>query len=86
MEPFRGEFTELETLVSGLGYKGQWEDDNDKKVFRSEDKSVLNWWPSTGTLQVQGPATSRINLEKAVTKARSSDPSASDGSASVVRR
>lgn len=76
MEKFRGEFGELETLVSGLGYKGQWEDDSSKKVFRSDDNAILNWWPKTGTLQAQGPASSRTKLEEAVTKALSSDPPA----------
>ena len=74
MEKFRGGFGELETLVSGLGYKGEWADDNGKKVFRSEDNAVLNWWPSTGTLQIQGPATPRKQLEGAVKKALSGEP------------
>ena len=82
MEKFHGEFRELETLVSGLGYKGQWEDDTDKKAFRSEDKAVLNWWPSTGTLQAQGPKMPRVKLEEALTNALSSIPSASDVSPS----
>ena len=76
MEKFHGEFTELETLVSELGYKGQWEDDNGKKVFRSEDKAVLNWWPQTGSLYAQGPATPKIQLEEAVNKALTGDPPA----------
>lgn len=76
MEKFRGEFGELETLVSGLGYKGQWSNDNGKKVFRSEDNAVLNWWPSTGTLQIQGPANQRKQLEEAMTRALSGDPPA----------
>ena len=75
MDKFHGEFSELESLVDGLGYKGQWEDDNGKKAFRSEDKAVLNWWPSTGTLQVQGPATPKSKLEEAMTKVLSGDPS-----------
>ena len=77
MDKFCGEFDELERRVTGLGYKGQWEDDNAKKVFRSEDKAVLNWWPSTGTLQAQGPTMPRSKLEKALSNALSSDPSAS---------
>lgn len=76
MEKFVGEFDELETLVSGLGYKGDWKEDNGKKAFRSDDKAVLNWWPSTGTLQFQGPAAPRKQLEEAVTKALSGDPPA----------
>ena len=76
MEKFHGDFTELETLVSELGYKGQWEDDNGKKIFRSEDKAVLNWWPQTGSLHAQGPAAPKIHLEEAVNKVLSGDPPA----------
>ncbi len=74
MEKFRGEFRELETLVSELGYKGKWEEDNGKKVFRSEDKAVLSWWPSTGSLLVQGPAAPKTKLEGAVTHALAGAP------------
>ena len=77
MDKYHGEFSELETLVAGLGYTGQWDDDNGKKVFRSEDKAVLNWWPLTGTLQVQGPATPQTRLDEAMTRALSGDTSVS---------
>ena len=69
MERFHGEFNELEILISELGYQGQWEEDNGKMVFRSEDKAILNWWSSTGSLQVQGPTTPRTKLEEAVIQA-----------------
>ena len=65
---------ELEALVAELGYKGEWKDDNDKKVFRSEDKVVLNWWPSTGTLQFQGPAIPRKPLEEVLMRVISGGP------------
>jgi predicted nucleotide-binding protein len=61
---------ELEALVAELG----WKDDNDKKVFRSEDKVVLNWWPSTGTLQFQGPAIPRKPLEEVLMRVISGGP------------
>ncbi len=82
MDKFQGEFSELESLVSELGYRGQWEDDNGKRVFRSEDKAILNWWPKTGTMQVQGPATAKTQLEEALANALSSDADASLGSES----
>ena len=79
MEQFRGDFSELETLVSKLGYKGQWNDDNEKKVFRSADKAILNWWPKTGTLQVQGPTSPRTEMENTVAKALLDGPSVVTG-------
>lgn len=82
MEKFRGEFNELETLVSGLGYTGKWEEPEvGKMVFRSEDQAILNWWPSTGSLQAQGPAPVRNKLEAAVNQTLSGAPPAPVSSA-----
>lgn len=36
---------------------------NGKHVFRSNDGGVLNWWPSTGTIQLQGNSRGLIVLE-----------------------
>ena len=66
MEKFRGDFNELETHVSALGYVGEWSQENGKSVFRSEDGAILNWWSSTGTLNVQGPKPARTKLEEAL--------------------
>ena len=66
MRNFRGEFTEFQTLVSDLGYIGHWVDGGGKYVFRSEDGAVLNWWPATGTIQVQGQEEARKKLECAI--------------------
>ena len=68
MERFHGKFDELEALVSDLGYKGQWEEDNGKMIFRSEDKAILSWWPSTGSLLAQGQTMPRTKLEEAVSQ------------------
>ena len=63
MEKFRGDFAELETRVATLGYVGEWSEDNGKRIFKSEDGAILNWWPSTGTMNVQGPRPARTKLE-----------------------
>ena len=84
MEKFQGEFSELENLISQLGHKGQWIEENGKNVFRTEDKAVLNWWPSTGTLQVQGPAAAKTKLEVAVAKAIASGSPASISSTTAA--
>ncbi len=71
MGKYHGEFSELETLVAGLGYHGEWADDGGKKVFRCDDDAILNWWPSTGTLQYQGPEDAKLKLQEAVSTALS---------------
>ena len=63
VEKFRGDFAEVETRVSALRYVGEWSEDNGNRVFRSEDGAILNWWPSTGTMNVQGPEPARAKLE-----------------------
>ena len=84
MDLFHGEFGELQDLVTELGYKGQWRESNGKKAFRSEDKAILNWWPSSGTLQAQGPQTPRQELEQALTAALSGTDSTSISSTKVA--
>lgn len=64
---YHGDFSSLKILVASAGYTGEWTGDDDKKVCRSTDHSVLNWWPSTGTLQVQGPPEIKSTLETSLT-------------------
>ena len=66
MEKYHGEFTELQSILLELNYSGLWSDEGAKKVFRCDDGAVLNWWPSTGTIQFQGPLNVSNKLEKAV--------------------
>ncbi len=75
MNKFHGEFSELKTYVARLGHTGQWSEDNGKKVFRGKDGAVLNWWPSTGTLQFQGEQSARNRLEEAIEGALTASPS-----------
>lgn len=63
MEKFRGSLDELKAIVSESGYLGQWSQNNGHHIFRSDDRSILNWWPSTGTLNVQGPNEPKNKLE-----------------------
>ena len=71
MVKFHGSFEELQVLVSELGYSGEWAESNGKRVYRSTDSALLNWWPSTGTVQFQGPTAARGKIEAAVSAALS---------------
>ena len=54
---FSGTLEELQQLISAAGILGEWETQggkNPKHVFRSEGGGVLNWWPSTRTVNIQG--------------------------------
>ena len=45
----------LPCILDEQGVAGQWSELNGQYCFRAHGKAVLNWWPSTGTLNVQGP-------------------------------
>ena len=75
MDKFHGTLEELKTLVASLGYRGEWIDDDEKRVFRSADGALLNWWPSTHTWQAQGPSTVKTTLNTAILTALSDSTS-----------
>jgi len=55
MATFKGKFEELQRVVASLGRQGTWSDVANGKQFRADDGAKLNWFESTGTLNVQGP-------------------------------
>ena len=55
MIKFRGDFEQLSDLVARTGIAGHWRELlNGHVQFRSDDGAALNWWPTTGTLNLQG--------------------------------
>ena len=64
---YKGTFDKLKTYVTSTGINGGWNsDETGKNVFRSESGGVLNWWPSSGTVNFQGAPDARSVLEKAL--------------------
>lgn len=54
----------LMARVAASGIKGDWVDDgNGRFTFRSQRKGILNYWPSKGTVQCQGKAEPKAELE-----------------------
>ena len=82
MEKFQGDLQELKNHVAELGRHGEWTGSGDKWVFRCEDGAILNWWPSTGTLQCQGPSDARTKLQEEMSGSLSGDASNSEVSPS----
>jgi len=61
---FKGTIDELKALVEANGIKGSWSEvGSDKYTLKSNDNGILNWWPSTGTVQLQGPKDARKKFE-----------------------
>lgn len=64
---FRGTIEELQSLIQGAGIGGEWDDDGrGKRSFRSSDGGVLDWWPSTGTVRIQGSHDAVAQMEAAL--------------------
>jgi predicted nucleotide-binding protein len=67
---FNGSLEELKSIVENAGLKGTWNvEAGGKHSFRSQDRGVLNWWPGTGTVQLQGQNDAKAKLEAALATA-----------------
>lgn len=67
---FTGKYEELREKLRGLDDSGEWTDLNEnQRQFRHRDGSILNWYPSTGTILFQGPGEAREKLEQATRSA-----------------
>jgi predicted nucleotide-binding protein len=51
---FHGDLELLRAAVSASPLVGEWTEAGNKHCFRAKTGAILNWWPSTGTLQFQG--------------------------------
>ena len=61
---FHGGVEALRHLIDSSGIKGEWsEDDNGKHTFKSQRKGIVNYWPHNGTIQCQGKAEPKAELE-----------------------
>jgi len=61
---FTGEFEELKRKLNSLG--NEWEENQPGKKVLRVNGGVLNWYESTGTLQIQGKNSGKEYLEKYV--------------------
>ncbi len=52
---FTGTNDDFKQRIDSLGVKGAWSEEKDKFCFRTDViKIVINWWPNTGTVTIQG--------------------------------
>ncbi|MBT3199075.1 MAG: cytidine deaminase [Phycisphaerales bacterium] len=64
---FTGTYEELKNKLDILQPGGEWQDVNEnQKQFRHQNGGVINWYPSTGSLNFQGKSEGRNELEKQV--------------------
>ena len=54
----------IQRLIDENGIQGDWSaNDSGKRTFKSQRNGILNFWPSTGTIQCQRKAESKAELE-----------------------
>ncbi len=64
---WNGKIDDLQHRVNCAHICGEWSDDGKgKHIFRGENSGILNWWPKTGTVQLQGPQEAKDKLETAL--------------------
>jgi len=71
---YKGTIQNLKKILQGTS--GLWTlKRNGRYVFRTSGGGVLNWWPSTGNIQIQGQSNGRIFLENILSIYLNSPPS-----------
>lgn len=76
---FSGTIEELKKAVEHCGRSGDWSGHEGKYSFKSSKGEILNWWPKTETLQIQGkqPDKFKADLAQAIGSAASFKQSSS---------
>ena len=71
---FTGSFDELKERLDSLDGQGEWADLNvNQKQFRHKSGPIINWYPSTGTINFQGKSEGLDELKKLVSRALSGE-------------
>ena len=60
---FHGTLQDLQSIMMQVTSWQKWSGTRDKFVCRVPNGAVLNWWPSTGTIHIQGPDDAVVELE-----------------------
>jgi hypothetical protein len=76
MLKFRGTFDDLQDTVMRCAILGEWSYHKNNRFYRFQAATgaILNWWPTTGTINFQGHGTEQFEtlfLDKALVAAQS---------------
>ena len=64
---FKGSIDDLKARLEAASISGKWSGEGQSKPsFRSDDGGILNWWPNTGTVQLQGKEEAKATIEAAI--------------------
>ena len=77
---FNGTIKELKRALSFSDNDGQWSSPDSNQVqFRHRNGAILNWYPSTGTIFLQGKPEPRRELEQALRNALHAESESTSG-------
>src|SRR3990172_3447021 len=76
---WNGSQEKLDATLRELGASGDWSDVEKGRQFRCTDGAILNWYPSSGTLQFQGKPEPREALQRALEGTLGEAPPSSTG-------
>lgn len=68
MAKFFGTLKGLKNMMAAIGVEGRWVSRPEYQRYVTHDDAIMNWWPSTGTYNLQGPAEPRADLQRRVQK------------------
>lgn len=60
---FKGSLDQLAARIEAAGITGHWNDEGAFHEFVADDGALLNWWPETSTITIEGRPESRPGLE-----------------------
>jgi len=62
---FYGSLRELSKIIDSLEFRGGWVKpaQRNKKVFRFNNGALMNWWPSSGSINFQGNIESKEQVQ-----------------------
>jgi hypothetical protein len=67
---FNGSLEQLQRIVATAGPEGAWEHmPTSYWRYRANSGAILNYWPTTGTFNFQGPAAAARDFEHAICRA-----------------
>jgi predicted nucleotide-binding protein len=71
---FKGSLEDLIALLEAAGVNGDWSNAAGRHGFRTKDGGVLNYWPSKGTIQLQGKEEAKALLTAVVSNQVATTP------------
>ena len=64
MNKFLGAEDEFKVLIESVEKKGKWEDFAMGLRYKTVDGGIIQWYKSTGTIQIQGETNARARIQK----------------------